>query len=897
MATKGKETKSAKTGKRVYLFEEGSSQMRPLLGGKGCELSEMTNIGMPVPPGFTITTEVCKEYLKAGKMSKELEKDIFDALATIEEKTGKKFGDSGNPLLVSVRSGSSVSMPGMMDTILNLGLNEETIKGLEKHDERFAWDAYRRFIQMFGNVVLEVPKPKFEKVFDSVKERYGRKTDTEVKPSELKEVVSEYKILIKNDTGTPFPSDPKQQLLMATEAVFRSWNNPRAITYRKIYKISDELGTAVNVVAMVFGNTGEDSGTGVAFTRSPSTGEKKLYGEFLTNAQGEDVVAGIRTPMPISEMKSKFPKIYGQFEEIAKKLEKHYRDMQDMEFTIEHGRLWMLQTRNGKRTAAAAVKAAVDMVKEGLISKEEAIMRVAPEQIDQMLHKQIDPKAKVNPIAKGLPASPGAAVGKLVFSADEAAELGKKEKVILCAVETTPEDIHGMVASQGILTSRGGMTAHAAVVARGMGLPCIVGCEAAKIDTEKKIMTINGRKFKQGDVVTIDGTTGNVIEGEVKTIEPKLTEEFEELLGWCDNASTMYVRANADTPYNAKSARDFGAKGIGLCRTERMFNDPERLPIVQEMILSENPEARENALAKLMPLQKKDFREILLAMDGLPVTIRLLDPPLHEFLPKLDELIFDSAKLAIEKTDQRLLEEKQHMLKKVRELSEFNPMLGHRGCRLGITYPEIYEMQVQAIFEAACELKKAGKNPIVEVMIPLVGNVNELRTLRKLVTRVADGTIKGSGTKFAYTVGTMIELPRACVTADEIAQEADFFSFGTNDLTQTTLGFSRDDAEAKFLQLYISDKIIDSNPFEVLDRNGVGKLVQMGVNLGRQTKKDLKIGVCGETGGEPSSIEFYYNAGLNYVSCSRYRVPIARLAAAQATIRGRKEKVRVSSTV
>jgi len=894
MAAKDKKTKSKK---RVYLFEEGSSKMRQLLGGKGCELSEMTNIGMPVPPGFTATTEMCKEYLKTGKLSKELEQDIFKALDVVEIKTGKKFGDSENPLLVSVRSGSPVSMPGMMDTILNLGLNDQTIKGLEKHNERFAWDAYRRFIQMFGHVVLDISKSRFEKIFDGVKERYKRKADTELTAKELKETVEEFKLIVKNETGKEFPSDPRKQLLMATEAVFRSWNNPRAITYRRIYKISDELGTAVNVVSMVFGNSGDDSGTGVAFSRNPSTGERKLYGEFLTNAQGEDVVSGARTPMPISEMKHKFPKVYTQFEEIAGKLEKHYRDLQDMEFTIEHGRLWMLQTRNGKRTAAAAVKVAADMVKEGLINKEEAILRVSPEQIDQLLHKQIDPSVKINPIAKGLPASPGAAVGKLVFGADDAAEIGKKEKVILCAVETTPEDIHGMVASQGILTSRGGMTAHAAVVARGMGLPCIVGCEAAKIDTEKKIMIINGKKYKQGDVVTIDGTTGNVLEGEVKTIEPKLTNDFEEILSWCDKFSKMYVRANADTPYNAKSARDFGAKGIGLCRTERMFNDPERLPVVQEMILSEDEEARERALTKLMPLQKKDFKEILLAMDGLPVTIRLLDPPLHEFLPKLDELIFEVAKLSAEKTDERLLEEKQKMLRKVRELAEFNPMLGHRGCRLGITYPGIYEMQTRAIFEAACELKKSGKKPIVEVMIPLVGNVNELRTLRKLVIKTADETINKLGTDFKYTVGTMIEIPRACVTADEIAQEADFFSFGTNDLTQTTLGFSRDDAEAKFLQFYMSEKIIPSNPFEVLDRQGVGKLVDMAVKLGRGTKKDLKIGVCGETGGEPSSIEFYHNAGLDYVSCSRYRVPIARLSAAQATIKGKNKNAKASSTV
>jgi pyruvate,orthophosphate dikinase len=692
---------------------------------------------------------------------------------------------------------------------------------------------------------------------------------------------------VKKETGRDFPDDPNKQLLMAVEAVFNSWNNPRAITYRNLYKIPHDMGTAVVVQTMVFGNAGPDSGTGVAFSRNPSTGEKMLYGEYLTNAQGEDVVAGIRTPHPIAHMKKEFPKIYKQFEQIAKKLEKHYRDMQDMEFTIENGKLWMLQTRTGKRTAAAAIKIAVDMVKEGLITKEEAIMRVSPSEIDQLLHRQIDPKVKVSPIAKGLPASPGAATGKIIFTADEAAEIGKKDKVILVAVETTPDDIHGMIASQGVLTSRGGMTCHAAVVARGMGLPCVVGCEAAKIDIDKKTLTINGRVFKEGDVITIDGTSATVMEGSVPVVEPTLTPEFKQFLDWCDSFARLKVRANADTPSAAKGAREFGAKGIGLCRTERMFNDPERLPIVQKMIMADSKEERQKWLDRLLPMQKQDFKEILAAMDGLPVTIRLLDPPLHEFLPKIEELTADITELSGKKVDERVIEEKERILKKVRELAEFNPMLGHRGCRVGITYPEIYEMQIRAIFEAATELKKEGRRPIVEVMVPLIGNVNELKQLKEKIKAKADEIINTSGVAFSYTIGTMIEIPRACVTADEIAEEAEFFSFGTNDLTQTTLGFSRDDAEAKFLQLYLNKGIYKTNPFEVLD-HGVGKLVDTAVKLGRGKRRDLKIGVCGETGGEPTSIEFYHNVGLDYVSCSRYRVPIARLACAQAALKNNK---------
>ncbi|MEM3455100.1 MAG: pyruvate, phosphate dikinase [Candidatus Micrarchaeia archaeon] len=878
----------AKT-KEVYLFKEGSSKMRQILGGKGCELSEMTRIGLPVPPGIVITTEQCLIYQKTKKISKDLENKIFKALSSVEKQVGKKFGDEKNPLLVSVRSGAPVSMPGMMDTILNLGLNDKTVIGFAKNtNERTAYDAYRRLVQMFGEVVLGIKKEKFDKIFDSVKEEHGRKQDIELNVDELKEIISKYKHLVHQETGKEFPDDPRKQLIMAVEAVFNSWNNPRAITYRNLYNIPHDMGTAVVIQAMVFGNSGEKSGTGVAFTRNPSTGEKKLYGEYLINAQGEDVVAGIRTPQPIEKMKKELPQAYEQLERIAKLLEKHYREMQDMEFTIENGKLWMLQTRAGKRTAAAAVKIAVDMVKEKLITKEEAIMRVSPSQIDQLLHRQIDPSVKVNPIAKGLPASPGAATGKIVFTADEAAEKGKKEKVILVAVETTPDDIHGMIASQGILTSRGGMTCHAAVVARGLGLPSVVGCEAAKVDIDKKTLTINGKVFKEGDLITIDGSTGNVIEGEVKLVEPTISGEFNVFLNWCDSVARMKVRANADTPSAAKGARNFGAKGIGLCRTERMFNDPERLPFVQKMILSETAEERKKWLAKLKEFQVKDFYEIFLAMDGLPVTVRLLDPPLHEFLPKLEELLAEIAELSSKKVDERVIEEKQAMLKKVRELQEFNPMLGHRGSRLGITYPEIYEMQVSAIFEAVARLKKEKKNPIVEVMVPLIGNINELKILKPIIKKTADEILEREKVKLNYTIGTMIEIPRAALTADEIAQEAEFFSFGTNDLTQTTLGFSRDDAEAKFLQLYLNKGIYKSNPFEVIDY-GVGKLVDMAVKLGRSTRKNLKVGVCGETGGEPTSIKFYHDVGLDYVSCSQYRVPIARLACAQAAIADKKK--------
>ncbi len=882
-----------KNAKKVYLFEEGSAKMRDVLGGKGCNLAEMTNLGLPIPPGLIITCQACNEYNALGKkFPKGLMEDVRKALLVVEQKAGKKFGDAKNPLLVSVRSGAPVSMPGMMDTVLNLGLNEATLKALvaQAGNERFAYDAYRRFINMFGDVVLGMEHKKFEEILSGKKKAKGVKLDTELDAADLKEVASKYKALVEKETGKKFPEDPMVQLELAIMAVFNSWDTPRAITYRKLNRLRNDMGTAVNVQAMVFGNMGNDSGTGVAFTRNPSTGENNLYGEYLMNAQGEDVVAGIRTPKPLIQLGKEMPAIYKQFAEIAKKLEGHYKDMQDMEFTIEKGKLWMLQTRSGKRTAAAAVKVAVDMEKEGRISKEEAIMRVQPEHIDKLLHRQIDPKAKVSPVAKGLNASPGAAVGKAVFTADDAAKAGNGgngEKVILVSVETTPEDIHGMAASQGILTSRGGMTSHAAVVARGMGIPCVAGCDKLKVDVSKKTATVEGTNvvIKEGDVLTIDGTDGRVIIGEVPLVDPELTGDFEELLKWADAVSRMHVRANADTPKNALDARKFGAKGIGLCRTERMFNDPDRLPIVQEMILAGTPDARKAALAKLKPMQKSDFKGILAAMDGLPVIIRLLDPPLHEFLPKLEDLLVEVTKMSFHKTDDRVFNEKKKILDKVRELSEFNPMLGHRGFRLAIKYPEIYEMQTAAVFEAAAELRKEGRNPVPEVMIPLVGNVNELAILRKLVKKTADEVIAKTGVKFNYMIGTMIEIPRACLTADEVAQEADFFSYGTNDLTQTTLGFSRDDAEAKFLQLYIKEGILSDNPFEVLDFDGVGKLVEMGVRLGRKVKPNLEIGVCGETGGEPRSIEFYHKAGLNYVSCSKFRVPIARLAAAQATIR------------
>ena len=874
--------------KYVYLFHEGRADMKDLLGGKGANLAEMTNIGLPVPPGMTITTEACREYYRlGGKFPEGLMDEVKEKLVYIEEKTGKKFGDPQNPLLVSVRSGAKFSMPGMMDTILNLGLNEETVEGLAKNTQnpRFAYDAYRRFIQMFGDVVLEIPKHEFEHILDRQKEKEGVTFDQELSAEALQEVIARYKELVERKTGKPFPHDPMIQLTMAIEAVFKSWNNDRAIVYRNLNKIPHDLGTAVNIQSMVFGNMGNDSGTGVAFTRNPSTGEKVLYGEYLTNAQGEDVVAGIRTPSPISKLKEEMPEVYEQFVNIAKLLESHYKNMQDIEFTIERGKLYILQTRNGKRTAQAAVKIAHDMVEEGLITKKEAILMVEPGQLDQLLHRQIDPSAKVEVIAKGLPASPGAASGIVVFDADEAEKLGKEgKKVLLVRTETTPDDIHGIVAAQGVLTSRGGMTSHAAVVARGMGKPCVCGCEAIKIDYEKKLFTVGNITVKEGDYLSIDGSTGRVILGTVPMKDPELSPEFIKLLEWADELKRLEVRANADTPEDAQKAREFGAKGIGLCRTEHMFMGPERLPYVQRMILAETKEEREEALSHLLPMQEGDFYGILKAMEGYPVCIRLLDPPLHEFLPSLEELLVETTELRVRGDNPELLAEKEALLKKVKSLHEFNPMLGHRGCRLGITYPEVYEMQIRAIFNAAARLTKEGYKVYPEVEIPLTIDVNEMKFFKERIDAIAREVMEREGVTFHYTSGTMIELPRAALLADELAEVAEFFSFGTNDLTQTTLGFSRDDAEGKFLNHYLDMKILKENPFIVLDRKGVGKLMKIAVEGGRKTRPDLLVGICGEHGGEPSSVEFCHQIGLDFVSCSPYRVPIARLAAAQAAV-------------
>ncbi|WP_018131813.1 pyruvate, phosphate dikinase [Effusibacillus pohliae] len=879
--------------KFVYLFDEGRADMKSLLGGKGANLAEMTRAGLPVPPGFTITTEACNAFYSAGRtISPEIQQQIDAALAELEKRVGKKLGDPANPLLVSVRSGAVFSMPGMMDTILNLGLNDETVKGLAEltGNPRFAYDCYRRFIQMFSDVVLGVDHYHFEQILDQVKETRVVRHDTELTAEDWQDVIARYKELVRKETKDDFPQDPSVQLDRAIRAVFLSWNNQRAFVYRRINKIPDDLGTAVNVQMMVFGNMGDDSGTGVAFTRNPSTGEKELYGEFLVNAQGEDVVAGIRTPQPISALKEIMPEIFQQFQEIAARLEAHYKDMQDIEFTVERGKLYMLQTRSGKRTAPAAVKIAVDLVAEGLISKEEALLRVDPDGLDQLLHRRIDPDAKLQVIAKGLPASPGAASGQVVFDADLADKLaGEGKKVILVRPETTPEDIHGMVAAQGIVTSRGGMTSHAAVVARGMGKPCICGCESLRIDLRAKQFAVDDHVVKEGDWISIDGATGRVLLGEVPLIDPVLSPEFKQLLEWADEVRQIDVRANADNPEDALKAREFGAQGIGLCRTEHMFMAIDRVPIVQEMILAETDEERRRALDKLLPMQQGDFEGILRAMEGLPVTIRLLDPPLHEFLPNLEELLVELTKLRMqEDADREQIREKENLLRKVRALHEFNPMLGHRGCRLGMTFPEIYEMQVVAIFRATAKLRQEGIDARPEVMIPLVGHVNELRIMRELVVEKANQVMEETGQRFEYTIGTMIEIPRAALTADEIATEADFFSFGTNDLTQTTFGFSRDDAEGKFLHQYVQHKVLPDNPFAVLDQTGVGKLIQMAEQLGRSVKPDLKLGICGEHGGEKSSIEFCYKTGLNYVSCSPFRVPIARLAAAQATIKHRK---------
>jgi pyruvate,orthophosphate dikinase len=879
--------------KYVYLFGEGNSAMRDLLGGKGANLAEMTNIGLNVPPGFTVTTEACREYYSGGeKFPAGLWEQILPAIGEVEKASGKKFGDAENPLLVSVRSGAKISMPGMMDTILNLGLNTETAFGLSRatHNEQFAFDCYRRFIQMFGNVVLGIDSYRFENILDEVKRKQGVEDDSELTPASLQELVEKFKSLVKTETGRLFPEDPYEQLKEAVTAVFRSWNNQRAIFYRKVNRIPDDIGTAVNVQSMVFGNMGTDSGTGVAFTRNPSTGENVLYGEFLMNAQGEDVVAGIRTPRPIKSLQEENKELFGQFSQIAASLETHYRDMQDIEFTIEKGRLFILQTRNGKCTIAAAVRIAVELCREGLISKEEAVGRIDPQQLGKLLHRRIDEEAKLKVLATGLPASPGAASGKIVFDADDAEKRGLAgEKVILVRTETTPDDIHGVLAAQGILTSRGGMTSHAAVVARHMGKPAVCGCEALRIYYSDKKLIIGNTEYPEGAEITIDGGTGRVIDGIVPMKDPDLSAEFQTILQWADEIRTLKVMANADNPVDAAKARGFGAEGIGLCRTEHMFMDPARLPIVQRMILAQTLEEREEALSLLLPMQEEDFYGILKAMAGLPVTIRLLDPPLHEFLPNAEDLAEEilRMKLTGDLEDRNVQEElylKETLLKKVRALREMNPMLGHRGCRLGITYPEIYAMQSKAIFRAAARLVKEGYEVFPQVKIPLVIHYKELAILREQTEHIAQEIIESEGVTLPVKIGTMIEMPRAALTADEIAPYSDFFSFGTNDLTQTVLGFSRDDAEGKFLPVYINNKILAVNPFAVLDRDGVGKLMKICVDLGRRCNPQLKIGICGEHGGDPSSIEFCQEIGLDYVSCSPFRVPIARLSAAQAAV-------------
>ena len=870
----------------VYSFNEGSKEMKSLLGGKGANLAEMTKIGLPVPPGFTITTKACNDYYENNKTIKqEIIDQIEEKLSILEKDLNKKLGSEENPLLVSVRSGAVISMPGMMDTILNLGLNDKTVLALAKatDNERFAYDSYRRFIQMFSDVAMEVQKYKFENVLDRYKEENNFKFDTDLTTEHLKAIVEEYKNIYKKEVGEDFPQDPKKQLMLAVEAVFRSWNNPRAIVYRRLNDIDNNLGTAVNIQSMVFGNMGDTSGTGVAFTRDPATGDNKLLGEYLINAQGEDVVAGIRTPQPIDTLKEAMPEIYKQFIDTVKTLEHHYKDMQDVEFTIEKGRLFFLQTRNGKRTAASAINVAVDFVNEGLITKEEAIMRIEPKQLDQLLHPKFEDKAlkEATVLTKGLPASPGAGSGKIYFSAEDAAKASQNgEKVILVRQETSPEDIEGMVCSEGILTARGGMTSHAAVVARGMGKCCVAGCGEIKVDEAAKEVRKDDLVLKEGDFISLDGSTGVVYLGDVAKVEAIMTGNFEKLMNWVDEIREIRVRTNADNPRDAKAAVNFGAEGIGLCRTEHMFFDEDRIPAVRKMILSNTVKDRVEALDKLLPMQQQDFVDIYRVMGDRPVNIRLLDPPLHEFLPHDDETIEELAK------DMNIAA--SEIRKRIVDLVEFNPMLGHRGCRLAVTYPEIAVMQTKAIINAAIEVNKEGLNVEPEIMIPLVGALNEFRNVKNTIVETANKIIEENNVNLKYTVGTMIEIPRACLIADEIAREADFFSFGTNDLTQMTFGYSRDDA-GKFLNEYVDKEILEKDPFQTLDQNGVGKLVKMAANLAREEKGDkIKLGICGEHGGDPASVEFCYKTGLNYVSCSPYRVPIARLAAAQATIKNKK---------
>ena len=873
--------------KYVYLFKEAKGNNKALFGGKGANLAEMTKIGLPVPQGFTITTEACTKYYEDGKKINEgIEAQIYQKLAQIEKMTGKKFGDPTNPLLVSVRSGARVSMPGMMDTILNLGLNDEVVEGLAKltNNPRFAYDSYRRFIQMFSDVVMQQDKSKYARILDQIKEKKGVKFDKDLSADDLKEIVKLFKKLYKEGQKQDFPQEPRVQLIEAVKAVFRSWDNERANVYRRMHDIPYNWGTAVNVQSMVFGNMGEDSGTGVAFTRNPATGENALYGEYLMNAQGEDVVAGIRTPQPIAKLEEQNPEVYKEFVAIATKLEDHYKDMQDMEFTIERGKLYMLQTRNGKRTAKAALKIAVDLVKEGKISEKDALLMLDPKQLDALLHPTFNADAlkKAKVIGEALPASPGAASGKICFTAEKAKEEGKKEKVVLVRLETSPEDIEGMAASQGILTARGGMTSHAAVVARGMGTCCVAGCSAIKFADDGKSFELGGKKYKEGDVISFDGSTGKIYDGEVTTESAKISGEFATIMEWADKYRKLMIRTNADNPRDASVAFSFGAEGVGLCRTEHMFFEADRIPAVREMIVSSTTEEREKALKKLLPMQKKDFKGIFKAMKGRPVTIRFLDPPLHEFLPHEDDEIRALAK------EMKLSFET--LKATVESLHEFNPMMGHRGLRLAVTYPEIARMQTEAVITAAIEVEKEeGFKVVPEIMIPLTCDSKEFKYVKDIVTDTADKILAEKKVEMQYKVGTMIEIPRAAITADQIAKYAEFFSFGTNDLTQMTYGFSRDDA-AKFLDVYYEKKIFESDPFARLDQNGVGKLVRIAAELGRSTRPDIKLGICGEHGGDPSSVEFCHRIGLNYVSCSPYRVPIARLAAAQANIKYPRKK-------
>ncbi len=885
----------------VYMFEEaaGLNLSKSELGGKGYGLVEMTKLGLPVPPGIVITTNMCNEFFKrGGKLWPELEAAILAKVSELERHTGKRFGDETNPLLVSVRSGAPVSMPGMMDTVLNLGINDRVTAVLARKtgDERFAYDTYRRFIQLFGKIVIGVPGEKFDAVLEKQKQAKGAKSDMDVDAAGWREVAKQYNELIKREAGKPVPQDPKEQLLMAVGAVFGSWWNKRAIEYRKIYKVPDSLGTAVNIVTMVYGNLDDKSGTGVAFTRDPSSGARELYGEFLMRAQGEDVVAGIRTPEQVERLNKELPNAYKELVSTAKKLERHFRDMQDIEFTVEAGKLYMLQTRNGKRTANAAVKIAIDMVAEGLITKEEAVLRVEPEQLQRLLYKQIDPKAKAEPMLKGLAAAPGAAAGRIVFTNEEAKAASERhEKVILVRPETTPEDIVGIASSNGVLTSRGGMTSHAAVVTRGMGKPCIVGAESAKISVEHGTLVVGDKTIKKGDIITIDGGSGLVFEGEMPLVEPRMSADVTELLSWADGFRRLGVRANADTPEMARKARENGASGIGLDRTERMFNAPDRLAIIQKMILAETREERESYLAKLKPMQKSDFKTIFREMEGLPVTIRLLDVPLHEFLPKLEEILPEVTEMRIRGADKAKLADRERILRRVMELKEYNPMMGQRGVRLSLMYPEIYMMQAGAIFEAAAELKKEERIDVEpQIMISQVAEAEEMGRARAIVEAQAAEVAKSTGVKLKYEVGSMIETPRAALTAPMIAKYADFFSFGTNDLTQATFAFSRDDVESKFMPFYLDNKLLQNNPFETLDQSGVGRLVAMAASEGKDANPKLHVGICGEHGGDPRSIEFFNSTRIDYVSCSPYRVPVARLSAAQAELRKRHKE---SSTV